>query len=533
MADYYLSNKHPDISWQALQYFNLYRFLITFLFVALIWAGHLPQPLGIYDRDLFSIVAHIYLAFSIAIAFVIRFQIPRYNLQVAGQVLIDIAAISMMMYASAGLSSGFGMLLVIAVAGGSILSAGRIAILFAAIAALVVLGQEVYVQLSRYYPPPNYTHAGLLGITFFITAILGNILSARVEKSEALAKERAVDLESMARLNENIVQRMHSGIIVLDYEFRIRLINESARTLLGLERKIYHEPLINIAPELSVKFNEWLHHESNRTFIIKPDRSELDVQVSFTRLKPDTKFETLIFLEDVASLRQRAQHMKLASLGRLAASIAHEVRNPLGAISHAGQLLSESESVNGEDNRLIQIIMEQTYRVNAIIENVQQISRRGSATPKQFQIKLWLDEFIREFILYQQLVPEAISYLIEPEDMNICMDPSQLHQVLWNLSENAIRYSNGLPFIEFRCGIRKETERPYLDVIDHGPGISDEVVEHLFEPFFTKNSTGSGLGLYISRELCEANQASLSLHSNSSNGCCFRIHFPHVERQQN
>jgi len=524
---------HPDTSWRALQYFNLYRFLVTFLFVALIWIGHVPQPLGVYDSRLFSIVAHSYLILSIVIGFAVKFQTPRYNLQVAGQVLVDIAAITLMMYASAGLSSGFGMLLVIAVAGGSILSTRRMAILFAAIAALVVLGQEIYVQFTRYYPPPNYTHAGLLGITFFITAILGHILSARVEKSEALAKQRAVDLESLANLNEHIVQRMQSGIVVLDDEGRVRLLNESARALLGLDREIYHEPLADIAPELSARLNEWLKHKNGRAIIIRPQKSEIDVQVSFTRLKPDTKFGTLIFLEDVASLRQRAQHMKLASLGRLAASIAHEVRNPLGAISHAGQLLSESKSINGEENRLIQIIMEHSRRMNTIIENVQQISRRGSATPKQFKIKTWLDNFIQEFIVQQKLVPGTIEYSLEPEDINVCMDPSQLHQVLWNLSENAVRYSNGFPILEYKCSIKKETDRPYLDVIDHGPGIADEAIEHIFEPFFTMNSTGSGLGLYISRELCEANQASLSLHSNSSKGCCFRIYFPHIARQHN
>jgi two-component system sensor histidine kinase PilS (NtrC family) len=527
------TQEYIETSWRALQYFNLYRFLISLLFVGLIWFGQLPEPLGVYDRRLFAFVAHGYLLASIVIAVVISMQMPRYKMQVAVHVLIDIIAISLMMYASNGLDSGFGMLLVIAVAGGSILCAGRIAILFAAIAALAVLSQEVYLQFFRYYPPPNYTHAGLLGITFFATAILGHILSARVEKSEALVKQHAVDLESLARLNEIIVQRMQAGIIVLDDEYRIRLSNESARMLLGFHENINNRPIADIAPEIISKLKKWLNEDGMHNVIIKPGRGEVDIQVSFTQLKPDTKFGILIFLEDLALMRQRAQQLKLASLGRLTASIAHEVRNPLGAITHASQLLSESGQINNESNRLIEIIMDQSHRVNTIIENVQHISRREPVTPQLIEVKPWIAEFINEFTVRKNISKENVKYSIKPEDLIIRMDSSQLYQVLWNLAENAIRYSTGNILLELNCGLKKESQRAYIDILDHGPGIKEEVIEHLFEPFFTTNPMGTGLGLYIASELCEANQVSLSLYHNSKAGCCFRIHFPHMQKQHN
>jgi two-component system sensor histidine kinase PilS (NtrC family) len=522
-----------ETSWRALQYFNYYRILVSLLFVGLIWIGQLPEPLGIYNQKLFAYIAHIYLLLSVIIAFFIHAQIPRYKLQIALQVLIDITAISLMMYASNGLESGFGMLLVIAVAGGSILCAGRIAILFAAIAALAVLGQEVYMQFFRYYPPPNYTHAGFLGITFFATAILGHILAARVEKSEALVKQQEVDLESLAQLNDIIVQRMQAGIIVLDDEYRIRLSNESARTLLGIHENIHNRPIADIAPEIIGKLKKWLNEDGKHTVIIKPAKGEVDIQVSFTQLKPDTRFGILIFLEDVALMRQRAQQMKLASLGRLAASIAHEVRNPLGAITHAGQLLSEAGQIDVEGDRLIQIIMDQSRRVNTIIENVQHISRREPSTVEIIEIKAWIDDFIREFTARKNISVEKIRSTIEPGNIMVRMDSSQLYQVMWNLAENAIRYSTGDILLELNAGIKKESQRAYIDIIDHGPGIREDVAEHLFEPFFTTDSHGTGLGLYIARELCEANQAALSLHYNSNSGCCFRIHFPHMQKQQN
>jgi len=531
VANNIIKDTHTDTSWQALEYFNLYRFLIAFLFVTLIWVGQVPEPLGIFDGFLFSVTAHIYFLLSISFGFFIKLRKPRFNIQVALHVLLDIIIISTLMYASDGLKSGFGMLLVIAVAGGSILITGRIAVLFAAVATIMVLIQEFYVELILHLATPNYTHASFLGITFFVTAILGNALARRISETEALVQQHAVDLKSMAHLNELIVQRIHSGIIVLDNERRVRLLNESACLLLGIEQKNYNDKIDYVAPHLTEKLNEWMHRGGERIVILEPEKGDVDVQVSFTRFKPDIRFGILIFVEDIASMRQRAQHMKLASLGRLAASIAHEVRNPLGAISHASQLLFESSSSTSENDRLIQIIIQHSRRMNAIIENVQQISRREPATPENIEINLWLNNFVKEFINQEHLSPDAVDYDMEVVGIFIRMDPSQLHQVLLNLCENAIRYSKGTPLLEIKCGIRKKTERPFLDVIDHGPGITEDAVEHLFEPFFTTDSKGSGLGLYIARELCEVNQASLSLVNNSSSGCCFRIHFAPADRQ--
>ncbi|MCI0590722.1 MAG: HAMP domain-containing histidine kinase, partial [Gammaproteobacteria bacterium] len=218
-------------------------------------------------------------------------------------------------------------------------------------------------------------------------------------------------------------------------------------------------------------------------------------------------------------------------LGRLTASIAHEIRNPLGAISHAGQLLSESRSLAPEDDRLLRIIIEQSARMNDIIEDIMHIKPRASTTPKSIKVQPWLEAFVDEFTSRQQIPRAAIMIAGDSEDMEVTMDASQLHQVLWNLCENGLRYSKGIPLLEINYGLRRETERPHLDVIDHGTGIPEEFAEQLFEPFFTTEPQGTGLGLYIARELCESNQASLSLYANTKEGCCFRISFAHPGRQ--
>ncbi len=525
-------NTHSETSWRALQYFNLYRFLIAFLFITLIWVGQLPDPLGSYDQLLFSVTCHLYLVLTIIIAFFIKLQAPYYNLQIAVHVILDISAISMMMYASNGLGSGFGMLLVVAVIGGSILRAGRIAILFAAVATLIVLAQEVYVQFYRFSPLPNYTHAGFLGITFFMTAFLGQVLAAKVQKSEALAEQRAIDLENLGLLNEYIVQRMQSGLVVLDENCQIRLLNEAAKHLLGLDEQHHYQMLRESAPELFEHLNDWQQKGAQRTVIFRPAKGDVDVQASFTRLNPESEFGVLIFLEDIAQMRQHAQSLKLASLGRLSASIAHEVRNPLGAISHASQLLSESEFLGKEDGRLINIITDHARRVNRIIENMMLISSSEAAVPENINIGEWITDFIAEFSNQKQLKKNDIHIGTNFYTVAVRMDISHLYQVIWNLSENAMRYSQRRPLIEYRWGVREGTGKPYLDVIDQGSGMPEDVASQLFEPFFTTDVDGSGLGLYISRELCEANQASLVLDKNTSKGCCFRIYFTHSEKQK-
>jgi two-component system sensor histidine kinase PilS (NtrC family) len=520
-----------SINWQALAYFNYYRILLAGLFLLLVYIGQLPQPLGILDENLFSIVSHTYFFLGIFFSYFIGKQYPRYNLQIAGQVLVDIIVLSLLMYSSNGLSSGFGMLIIIAVAGGSILREGKIAILFAAIATIAVLSHELYIQFFRYTDTFNYTHAGILGATFFITAIIGNVLAARVRQTEELAKQQAIEINELAKLNEHIVQRMQSGIIVLDSSMNILLINQSAKNLLGEQGQNTSKISHFLNHHIATHINDWLNNNGKQNVIIKMQDDEIELQASFIKLKLHTNYQVLIFLEDIARFRQHAQQLKLASLGRLTASIAHEVRNPLGAINHAGQLLQESETLSSEDKRLTEIINDHSLRVNNIIENVLSVSRREQTTPEKFEVVPWLKNFIIEFKARFNLSEQSILLNVNTSDILVKMDPSQLYQVIWNLCENAMRYSEGVPLIKLVCDISSETNRPYIDIIDYGSGISDAIKEQLFEPFFTTEVKGSGLGLYLARELCEANQASLSLHSTSLEGTTFRLSFMLLDKQ--
>lgn len=530
MSEYFESDSRIATAWQALKLFSFYRIVLSGFLWVLILSGNLPEPFGNSAPDIFSTGIICYLAASIFLLFFVKYQRPVFGRQVYLQISVDFIAFGVLMYASGGVGSGIGLLLVISVAAGSLLLVGSIAYLFAAIGAIVILCVEMMVLSSAESHVTNFTQAGLLGGVLFATASLSHVLAGRIRESEALAAKRGQDLESLSRMNARIVQRMRSGLLVLDSKGIVHLANVAATSFLGLTGKIEGSALSRVAPELHEYLKLWLRGQKH-TSLFSSAVSSTDIQVSFTFLSSDKESDILIFMEDAATMRQNAQHLKLASLGQLTASIAHEIRNPLGAISHAGQLLSESPQLAGADLRLLQIINDHSSRVNQIIENILKLGRRDNSIPESFMISPWLEEFITEFRVQHDVTLEEVIFSVNPENTRVTMDQSQLHQILTNLCENALRYSTELPKIEVRCSVNKETERPYLEVIDSGPGIKEEQVDQIFEPFFTDHSAGTGLGLYIASELCEANQALLALHKNTEKGCSFRITFAHPNKQ--
>jgi len=514
----------PD--WRPLYLFNLYRLTVAMVFTGSVAAGIAPSFLGEFDKRLFLITGWIYLGVAILSIFVVRRRWVSFQIQVIVQILLDIGMTTLLMHSSGGVNSGLGVLLAVIVAGGSLLTEGRTAFFFAAVASLCVLVHVTLADIYGWFPFTSYTHGGMLGTTFFATAFLAHTLARRVRSSEALAKQRGIYLQYLAQLNAQIVQNIQSGIIVVDGLEQIRLFNEAARQLLGLTEQPNGLPLVSASPELAKQMASWREVGQASSQFFRPRTGEFDVISTFTELNRGEVTSVLIVLEDAALMTQRAQQLKLASLGRLTASIAHEIRNPLGAISHAGQLLAESPRLNEADQRLTQIIARHSQRVNSIIESILQLSRRQEPEVQCFDLHAWLLTFIEEFSLQHNLTHDKIVVRIrhtQSASFMIHFDPTQFYQVLTNLCENGLRYSQGIPLIELTIG--SESARYYLDVRDHGHGMDAEVAAQIFEPFFTTEIKGTGLGLYIAREICEANRASLKMALNDATGCCFRIHF--------
>lgn len=519
-------------AWRSLYYLNLYRIVLAGLFITLLATGTAPKLLGQLNPGMFAGTVTVYLAVAIVFSFGIQAKWPVFSLQVFIQFLADVVAILLIMYSSGGIATGLGMLLVVAVAGASLLTGGRIPILFAAIASLSILGQELYSSIYLSAAASHYTQAGILGAACFATAIVSHMLAERARESADLARQRGIDLANLEQLNEHIIQRMQSGILALDADGVLRMANRSALKLLGAERDVTGIRLDALSTELAEQWHDWRDRTGSRTRYIQTEGIGANIIASFADMQNQGNTGTLVFLEDSASVSQRAQQLKLASLGRLTASIAHEVRNPLGAISHAGQLLSESPDLSEGDRRLTHIIAKQATRVNGIIENIMQISRRHKPDPVQVNLADWLRDYRSEFIGIRELDEHDIVLEASAPDLNVYMDPSQIHQVFDNLCNNALRFAKSTPRLSLFAGCAESEDRVYVDVIDSGPGVQEDNESHLFEPFFTTEADGTGLGLYIARELCEVNKATLKHLGMTAKGHGFRISFSYPRRQE-
>lgn len=454
-------------------------------------------------------------------------------------VFVDIVAVALLMHASGGVSGGLGYLFLVAVAAAGMLLPVQLAIFSAALATIALLSDSLLQYFTQEMTNTSLFVSGYLGILIFITAFAFQYITRKIRhgKAEVLAQQRHVaHLQKLARL---IVERMRTGIVVLNKNNDIELINQAAKELLALDQSHALNLSLQCSPELLHQVQQWQAKTdaSHATGIIAGNKgAEVRLNMTELELGSDTT-GTLIFAEDNRALTQQAQQMKLASLGRLTASIAHEIRNPLGAIGHASQLLAESSDLNKHDQRLLDIIATHTHRINQIIENIFQVSRRKASEPQLIDIGDWLPDFLQSYLQgqTQSHLAGKIKIVHEHQPMAIRFDQSQLQQVMTNLLDNALRYADFSatgPAIILRTYVDNRRQAPCLQVIDNGPGIDPAQQKHIFEPFFTTETSGSGLGLFLCKELCEANQAFLSYAKEQNSGSCFTIQFAHPDKSQ-
>jgi len=442
---------------------------------------------------------------------------------------LDIAAVTALVHTGGGVTSGIGGLLVVFVGAAALTLSGQHAFLAAAIATLAMLGEQTLAFSQHLTDANHFMAAGLLGAIIFAVTATAVPLAHRLEESEALAHQRGIDLANLAQLNEYIVQNLRESIVVLDGNNCVRLMNQPAAEQLGCRAQITGHPLAKVAPELSRVLEGWRRGGDAQgqppAFISADGSTQINPYVA--PLLGRTDGPLLVFLEDAAALAEKVQQSKLAALGRLTASIAHEVRNPVGAMSHAGQLLEESPAIGAEEKRLLQIIRTNSRRVSEIVDNILQLSRREASKPELLSLGGWTRAFASEFTSTMALFEGQVAAL-GTEDVDVRMDPGHLHQIVWNLCENAVKYASetaGGIGVELSWGRMPGTRRPYLQVADYGPGIPQTLQDRVFEPFATGPKGGTGLGLFISRELCECNRATLIYEPRKGGGSVFRIVF--------
>jgi len=537
--------------YDLLRIYTYYRTLLGGILLSMFHMEVAPKVLGSDNPTLFFYTSAIYTAinfFSLVLMWRLRFKPSGRNL--FSSLLVDVVAITLMMHASGGAISSMGYLLLIAIAAGGIMLRDRIATLLAAVTSITVISEGAYRYILLTQDNNHLFSSGTLGALLFFTSLLFQYLTRKIRLSYEEAEAQAAHVAHLQKLAQLIIERMRTGIIVLNKNQHIELINQAAIKLFGLANNASPPQQLTELPELLDRFQAWKRQTKDPSTISKQSRdSSAEIKANFAYLEPNNTSETLVFLEDVRALNQQAQQLKLASLGRLTASIAHEIRNPLGAISHASQLLTESPNLDAGDQRLLGIINSHSKRVNQIIENILQLSRRRPANPQRLNLTLWIPAFISDYqiskgadktpnIQFEDRLSSG-KYGFEEFDDHTNLraqakfDPSQLQQVLTNLCDNGLRYTRPAPGradLRLEIGEDLQHQQPYIRIIDYGPGISTDNTKHLFEPFFTTENTGSGLGLYICKELCEANQAIISYRRTEQGESCFHIQLAHPEK---
>ncbi len=525
-----------DLAWRIVGLANLYRLLLP---PALYLIEMLTRPtpeVGASQPRVFIIVCIVYWVLGGLFAFGGRGRWPNRRMLVFANTLLDSAAISALLYCSGGVSSGLGILLVIPVGAMALLAEGAASLAVAAIATLGLLTQQiltvVFADAGAAVAPNAYPLAGMLGAVLFIVALSAWPLSRRLSENEALMRRQEVDLANLAQLSQYIVQHLRESILVVDPSDRIRLINESAAHVLGDLVALPAALIGEVSPRLLYLLTTWrndsgalLHGEAG-TFVAA-DGARI-VRPHFAPLGGGVRAPVIVFLEDTGDIASKVQQTKLAALGRLSASIAHEIRNPVGAMSHAAQLLAESPGLASEDRRLTQIMQSHSTRVSGIIDNVLQLSRRELPRPELVRLADWTNRFRQEFCATLQLLTQRLRIDPSSEDLEVRIDASQLHQIVWNLCQNAVTHAMHHAVeapIDLRYGRLGGIGRPFLQVSDRGPGIDPADVERVFEPFFTRSERGTGLGLFLARELAQSNRATLLYEAREGGGSVFRIVF--------
>ncbi len=508
---------------RELYFFSLYRVLQACL---LVLAAHGPLE-SIVTLHLPVLAKTLSLAYLFAaIGFLLLARRSHWPLpqQVALALAIDLTVAMLAKLSMGGVESGVALLLLVNIGAAAVILSARSSLLFAIAAAIATVGEYLYSQFGLRFEERSLTPAVMHSVTYLAISLLSQLLGRQMRESAELAEQRGVELANLSQLNELIIRRMRTGVLVLDASSRIRLMNESAWMLLG-EPRPDHRQLDQLSPILLHRWQRWRKDLQQDTTPLALVSDRPLVSPHFAKLSLADELY-VVFLDDSSLVSRRAEELTLSTLGRLSASIAHEIRNPLAAINHAAQLLEESSALPDTDRRLVEIVLNHCGRMNDIVENVLALSRRERSRPESIEITHWVQRFVEEFKTSHFVDRNALLAAAGQRPLHAVVDSQQLHQVLSALVQNAMTYGR-MPDQPARIAVAArqlgDGGPPVIEVIDRGPGVPSAVIANIFEPFYTTSEFGSGLGLYIARQLCEANQARLEYVSVAGGGSCFRI----------
>ena len=541
-----LSAASRETLWRSLQTLNATRIVIAMvLLLYLSFDGRGAHPAA-QHQDVEAGIAYLLCALLFGMLTVVWRR--RFLLQLGAQVALDIAVISLLYVGAGGARSGLAILYLFPLAGAAILAPRLLALFAVALVTLFLIGESAFQALIG-DGETALLQSGVSGAAFFAAVLLLSRLAARLIGQEELAARRGADLDVQQAINHIVMADVGDGILVAAASGQVLTSNPAARRMLGLAGEGGEFTLASqaaLAP-IAHAFDAWLALAPDSAVgagraafvtvrpqpeagpggaaLLRSVRPDLAAHLKLRFARVDTPNQAdgrcVIFLQDVTAIENQAQQLKLASMGRLTASIAHEVRNPLSAIGHATALLAEDLAGPGHA-RLLKIVSDNVARVNRMVEDILQLSRKVQPHAEPLALGVFLAEIRTEF-LETHALPEALVWLDAHGNANnngngtgtgngnaaVRFDALHLREVVVNLLNNAIRYASGAPASIRLFVVADGPGRMALHVQDDGPGISAEVRAHLFEPFYTTSSKGTGLGLYLARELCLNNDAML------------------------
>ena len=525
-----LIDRIESIPRRELYFFALYRVLIASVIAGLMFSPLATLVGQAYHPALATYVSGAYLLLALLLLLVGRSERWLRQIVLAG-VGLDIIAATLLSHALPGASAGISMSLLFNIAAAATLLPLPLGLALALAASVATVGEYLWKLLQGGDPTRTLAELAMFATSYLALAFISFQVANRARRNQQLANQRGDEVANLFQINELIIRRMRTGVLVVDGSNRITLANEAASLLLGDTDGDGHGSvrldLVSAAPALARRLQRWRSgwDKEETPLQLAPDQPE--VQPRFARLLAGSDL-TLVFLDDSSVVSRRAESLTLSAMGRFSASLAHEIRNPLAAISYAVQLLEEEAgNFNDSDRRLLQIIHQQCRRTNGIVESVLGLARRERANPENVDLAAFVRRFVLEYRQGLSLETDSVEAMVSDTSVAAQVDPRHLHQILTALVHNALKYGRiGEQPAHIRLSVGRVQRAPVVEVIDRGPGIPEAVAAQLFRPFFTTSEHGTGLGLYIARELCRANQARLEYVPVPAGGACFRVVLP-------
>jgi len=488
--------------------------------------------------------------FSLGSFAVLKFTSRQIRTLCYAQIVWDLLLVTTLILVTGGVNSPYAFLYFLSIISASVLLARSESYYTASLCVILygaILDFQYYGRLSQLGldPLPAQVHGAgyifylifLYCTSFYLTAFLAGNLSERARRSESALQEKAIDYDELERLNSSIVSTIDSGLLTINQEARIRVFNRHAELLTGIsQREAYNRELSEVFPGLS-------HFADARFGVVQGEFEHLDqggeqMLLSFKSVpltgKDGGVLGAILDLRDLTQIKRMTEELKradrLAAIGELSARMAHEIRNPLAAISGSVQLVALRQWVDDKDKRLFSIIIRETDRLDGLLRDFLFYAKPTPPT----KVALPLRQMIAELSPLLSQDPRLEGVSIEngvPEEIVVVFDRDQCKQVFWNLLVNGAEAILGAGRLVIKADLQRaagpgDRDQVLIRVTDSGQGMSLANAKKVFDPFFTTKKGGTGLGLATVYRIVEAHGGRITVASEEGHGTTISLYLP-------